>query len=436
LSLPDLGPADVPLGGSLALQQSYRLDRWLREHSFDLVYLPLERAGAYYSLLARRHGLAHHNTTFCLLADEPTLYGLERRGGFLDHVDHLEIDSLERRCVELADAVWEPDAAVTSWMREQDWPRPRRTVASPLAEPLPPPVVRSVERLPLVSVCLVHHDRPGMLRQALTSLEKQDYPFFEIVLVDDGSTSPQAQVYLAELEPLFLARGWRLVRQANRYLGAARNTAARHACGEYLLFMDDDNCAKPEEISSLVRAAERTGADIVTTFMDFFQGAQPPADGQAPLCRWLYAGVDSLAGVARNCFGDANALVRRSAFEALGGFTEDQGVTHEDWELYVRAVLRGYRLEVVPEALFWYRYTPGSMIRTTPQGRNYARSLRPYLEEVPAAHRDLLRLVQGQALAEALRQSLAGQKPLRYRIADTLHRCCTLLPRLFHRLRG
>ena len=63
----------------------------------------------------------------------------------------------------------------------------------------------------------------------------------------------------------------------------------------------------------------------------------------------------SQVGVFRNCFGDANALVRRTTFEALGGFTEDSGVGHEDWELWVRAVLRGYHILVVPEPLYWYR---------------------------------------------------------------------------------
>src|SRR5205807_8616085 len=128
-------------------------------------------------------------------------------------------------------------------------------------------------------------------------------------------------------EPIFQERGWVVLRQENRYLGAARNQAARRAHGEFLLFMDDDNYAKPHEVSTLVRVAERTGADIVTAFMDMFEGNSPPQPGQRPCCRWLFAGTDMLAGIARNCFGDANALVRRTTFDRLGGFTEDHGVT-------------------------------------------------------------------------------------------------------------
>lgn len=39
------------------------------------------------------------------------------------------------------------------------------------------------------------------------------------------------------------------------------------------------------------------------------------------------------AGAFKNCFGDANAFVRREAFERVGGYTEDYGVGFEDWEV-------------------------------------------------------------------------------------------------------
>ena len=160
-------------------------------------------------------------------------------------------------------------------------------------------------------------------------------------------------------------------------------------------------------------------------------------------------GGSAALGIVRNCFGDAAALVSRAAvvetsvpcmqvlttallprsqvsraaFEELGGFTEDVGVGHEDWELWALAVLRGYVLQVsatechrvplsatechrvppslhavlcgyvlqvVPEALYWYRIGPGrggamlgDSLGSTARARaqrqaNLARSLRPY----------------------------------------------------------
>jgi glycosyltransferase involved in cell wall biosynthesis len=407
--------------GSPALVRSYRVYEWLRARDFDILHFPERGAPGYYSLLARRQGLAFGRTTFHVDARSPTLLLRERNGEFLDDINLLEVDALERRCIELADAVSGP-APVVAWMRRQGWTMPDQTTSQDKAG-----------SRPLVSVCLVTHNRPILLRQALQSLMDQDYPNLEVILVDDGSTEPAAIALLVELEALFRQRGWVLVRQPNRYLGAARNEAARHARGDYLLFMDDDNVARPHEVSTLVRTALRTDADILTCLADSFTGEGSPVPG-CEQSRLLFAGIDSLVGIARNCFGDANALVRRTAFERVGGFTEDPGVTHEDWEFFARAVLSGCRLEVVPEALYWYRVSPESMIHITPRQANYARSLRPYLDDFPPVYHDLLRLAQGQALRlEQVRHLIGdGETPraLRYRLADAVHALLCRVPLL------
>ena len=248
---------------------------------------------------------------------------------------------------------------------------------------------------PLVSVCITHFNRPLYLSYALKSIKSQDYSNFEVILVDDGSTIPEAVDYLDSLEPDFALRGWQLIRQQNRYLGAARNTAARHARGEFLLFMDDDNVAKTNEISEFVKAAQASHADILTCFIDAFRGMGEPGDHQIPGARSLPIGGAAAVGMFKNCFGDANALIRRSVFETLGGFTEDYGVGHEDWEFFARAALKGYRFYVVPEPLFWYRMTDDSMVNITPRYENHMRPLRPYLETVPVVMRDLIHFSYG-----------------------------------------
>lgn len=274
-----------------------------------------------------------------------------------------------------------------------DWHRQPVVVAGPApAEPTADAVV------PLVSVCMSHWNRPAYLRQALASLAAQDHARLEVVLVDDGSTQPEAKALLDALAPDFAARGWQLLRQAeNRYPGAARNCAARAARGDFLFFMDDDNLAKPDEVSTLLRVARHTGADIVTCCLDTFSGHEPPRAGARPEQRWLFIGDDVATGAFRNCFGDTNALWRREAFRAAGGFHEDWGVGHEDWELLARAVLRGLRLEVVPEALVWYRYNEreATVNRKTPPQANHLANIRPYLEAMPAGLQTMVSYAQG-----------------------------------------
>ena len=118
-----------------------------------------------------------------------------------------------------------------------------------------------------------------------------------------------------------------------------------------------------------------------------------------------------------------------TAFFALGGFTEDFGHNHEDKELFTRAVLRGYRLEVIPEALYWYRENPQGINLGSDPYLNYMRGLRPYREVLPPSMEHLLNF----ALAHYLHANRFSQPhpamaaaspatwPLRYRIVDRVN---------------
>jgi O-antigen biosynthesis protein len=255
---------------------------------------------------------------------------------------------LELAAAETVDRLQQIPGLSELWRGCRSWP------AEPTDIPSSPPLQIPDADQPLVSVCITHFSRPQKLRTALGSLKQQTYRNFEVIVVDDGSPDPQVQSELInirqEIEPL----GWRLIVQENRYLGAARNAGASHAAGDYLIFMDDDNAAMPNEISTLVAVAQRTGADIVTTFYDAFE-TERDLEGKRPAMRFTPFGSDPTLGILTNCFGDANALYSRQVFERLGGFTEDYGITHEDWEFFCRASLEGVKLVCVPEPLFWYR---------------------------------------------------------------------------------
>ena len=262
-----------------------------------------------------------------------------------------------------------------------------------------PPLQEPLGREPKVSVCITHYRRPKMLRTALASLKRQTYKNFEVIVIDDGSPDPDIQSELAtigrEIEPL----GWRLLVQENRYLGAARNYGASHATGGYLMFMDDDNVAKPDEISTLVAVALRTGAGIVTSFCDVFETDSTLEDNTPPTMRFTPFGSDPALGALSNCYGDANALYSREVFHQLGGFTEDYGITHEDWELFCRASLEGVKIVCVPEPLFWYRVDHSGMFRgertQIHKSANLRRHIRPYLEKLPYYQAKLVQLAQG-----------------------------------------
>lgn len=246
--------------------------------------------------------------------------------------------------------------------------------------------------MPELSVCITHFNRPTLVRQTLSSLRACKYPKLETIVIDDGSLNYGVREELAEIVKEFQDIGLKVVLQNNSYLGAARNTAARHAKGEFIIFMDDDNLAHPRMLDGFIGAQRATNADIVTSRFAFFNETDDiepaftiPERLGVPLT------PDLAVGVFSNCFGDANMLVRRTAFEKIGGFTEDYGVGHEDWEFFAKARMLGVQHCLSNRVLFYYRVGAQSMLR----GRE-------------RIERDLLRNIR--AFSE-------GQSPELYRIA-------------------
>ncbi|WBV44544.1 glycosyltransferase [Pseudoroseomonas cervicalis] len=267
--------------------------------------------------------------------------------------------------------------------------------------PRPRPPARRAAR-PLVSVNILHHERPAGLAQALAALRAQSYDHLEIVIVDNGSRSPEALDYLGALERGAAEAPGRLrvLRLAeNLYEPAARNAGAYASQGEYLLFMDDDNVPKPQEVEVFLRAALQGGADILTCFNDHFTGDAPPQDEREALKRFVVMGDCGPLGLVANLYGDLNCFVRRDRFLGIGGFVVDGRFNHaEDWRFFAKAWSLGLRLDVVPEALLWYRTTEagwGQGWRKRDRSGALMRAAAEYLQVAPPEVRPFLQLAQG-----------------------------------------
>ena len=245
---------------------------------------------------------------------------------------------------------------------------------------------------PLVTVCIIHRERPELVRMAVDSVFAQDYPALETILIDDGSEDAKALATLDALESEFDERGWRVIRQENRYVGAARNAAVAAARGEWVLFLDDDNVLFPDAVSRLVRAARFAGADCVAgASVPFFGTGDPrtdPGSHDAPI---RFLGGARTLNFLHNVAGDSFMLVRRDAFEAVGGFDEEYGLSLEDMGFCNRLMQSGFRIEPLPDPVYYYRIQPNSMIGKM-KDRHIAESSRtrlltPYTERLPAEDR-------------------------------------------------
>lgn len=256
----------------------------------------------------------------------------------------------------------------------------------------PPPVMPVITAMPKVSICIPHYNYGRYLPQLLDALDVQDYPNFEMVLVDDGSTAEDSRETFRRLKAERESPTRRFIEKVNGGIGQTRNYAAREATGDYLIFVDADNVPVPTMISSLVTAILTSGADCVT---GQYIGYPPdnltsPTPDQAKVW-YMPVGQALECGTIDNVFGDANCIIRKDVYWAIGGFTEDRGLSCEDWELFARLGVRGYRQEMIPVALQNYGITAEGASRTTSAYDNRLRALRPYFEVMPDWQRRLTR---------------------------------------------
>ena len=89
---------------------------------------------------------------------------------------------------------------------------------------------------------------------------------------------------------------------------------------------------------------------------------------------WTPERCDLPSLLARNTVNGA-ALVRREAFEAVGGYDETMRDGCEDWDFWLRLVERGFPGTIIPEVLFYYRRRADSMSREMLDERKYRRPL-------------------------------------------------------------
>ena len=116
---------------------------------------------------------------------------------------------------------------------------------------------------------------------------------------------------------------------------------------------------------------------------------------------WTPEQCDLPALLARNTVNGA-ALVRRSAFDAVGGYSEDMREGCEDWDFWLRLVEAGFHGTIIPEVLFYYRRRPDSMSREMLEAQAYRRPLEMLVARHAPAYRAHLTTVLVAKEAETL----------------------------------
>ncbi|HTT51410.1 MAG TPA: glycosyltransferase family 2 protein [Streptosporangiaceae bacterium] len=223
---------------------------------------------------------------------------------------------------------------------------------------------------PFITVLICTRDRPDQLANCLQRLDGQQYPNFEVVVVENV---PRGDTVRVMVEARQGAVPHRYLVESQSGLCRSRNTGIAAAASQIVAFLDDDAEPDPHWLAGIASGFAR-GDDIGCV-----SGAILPARIDTPaqeLFEWLGGHskdrgfspiIFSRDGLQSPLFplppfgAGANLAFRRAAFEKIGGFDVALGAgtparAGADTLAITLILLEGYRIAYEPAALMWHHH--------------------------------------------------------------------------------
>ena len=200
-------------------------------------------------------------------------------------------------------------------------------------------------RTPFVSVIVCSYNGARTLAACLESLGKLNYPAYEVILVDDGSSDDTAHV-AAQFPSV------RYIHQANHGLSHARNTGAAAAKGDVFAYTDSDCMVDADWLYYLIGAlvsgdyAGVGGPNITPPAQNWIQACVAAAPG-GPSHVLL---TDTIAEHIPGC----NMAFYRWAFDGAGGFDPEYRKAGDDVDFCWRIQQAGWVIGFSPTAIVWH----------------------------------------------------------------------------------
>lgn len=247
-----------------------------------------------------------------------------------------------------------------------------------------------MDSTPRISAIIPVYNGRKYLREAVESVIAQTLPPIELIIVDDGSTDGSMDVLDGIGAPFPIVR----LRQENAGQSAARNHGAKGAKGDYIALCDQDDIWFPRHLAEMSKPffkkdgarigwvysnwseTDENGGTIRTGYLDELPLQHPKRD----LGHILGAGMIIQPGAT---------LIRRTAFDAVGGF-DPLLSGYEDDDLFTRMFYAGWSNRFIGESLStWRIYWSSSQFkpRTTQSRRYYAEKLMRLFPDDPGGMR-------------------------------------------------
>jgi len=228
-------------------------------------------------------------------------------------------------------------------------------------------IKRKIAGNPKVSIVIPTKGKPSFIRGCVNSIrQKSTYPNYEIIIVDNNSSEPEALEYLKTAPARVLSFDEKF------NFSRINNFAVKHAEGEYILFLNNDTeVITPDWIESMVEHAQRPEVGAVGCKLIYRNGniqhagvvlgmSPNPVTGVAGHVFTDFAyddpGYFGFIDVVRNysAVTAAAMMMRKPVFEQCGGFDEALAVDHNDVDLCLRLRVKGFLTVYTPFAELYH----------------------------------------------------------------------------------
>lgn len=211
---------------------------------------------------------------------------------------------------------------------------------------------------PLVSVIVPVYNAADFLHRTYKQLKGQTYANTEILLIDDGSTDDSLQIcrLLEANDPSHT----KVLCHPNNGASYTRNCGIEEAKGDYIMFMDADDCIHPQAISALLAIAERHHSDIAIGEVQVTSNDSPlvwediDTDSSSPV-----SASEAYQKLASYQWWGPYAKLYRSSF--LKKFRFPIPTLNEDYALMVRLFHEAQEMRSLPVPVYAYIKREGSL---------------------------------------------------------------------------
>lgn len=203
-----------------------------------------------------------------------------------------------------------------------------------------------------VSVVVPIYNTMNYLSKCVYSICKQTYRNLELLLVDDGSTDDSLKLceYLAKNDSRI-----KVIHQNNKGLAEARNTGIEKATGDYICFVDSDDYIEKSMIETLLKAIEKTSADVCegSFFIHFKNGEIRDVSSEQKGIKYIENRLNLI-----NAYSDATILIpawdKIYRLSSIKNIKFDKDCFKEDTDYIYKLCMSGKTFALVNKPFYHY----------------------------------------------------------------------------------